>query len=160
MMVTIWLKYSVLRLLSHTVTLFVPPTFPPVCSLHGEYISRWIHHREDHVGLRAGSVPIWYGGRDALDIFNPNAFVYYDVEDPQPALDRIKYLIDHPEAYNAVLKEPILRDGNRTIEKYFSFRDEIGGGQLKKRIRTMMGVVNAEDDPAIGKSSSNVSVPE
>ena len=110
--------------------------------------------------FRAGSVPIWYGGRDALDIFNPNAFVYYDVEDPQPALDRIKYLIDHPEAYNAVLKEPILRDGNRTIEKYFSFRDEIGGGQLKKRIRTMMGVANAEDDPAKGNSSSSVSVPE
>jgi hypothetical protein len=87
----------------------------------------------------SGTVPIWYGTREVFDVFNERAFVYYDVENPQPALDRIAYLENNSTAYDEVLTEPILKNGVETQEKYFSFRDGIGGGKLKKRIRNMMG---------------------
>ena len=73
-----------------------------------------------------------YDGWDALGIFKPNKFVYYYVEDLQKDLYKIKYLIDYPEANNAVLKEPSPRYVNRTIEKYFSFCDDIGGINWRK----------------------------
>ena len=92
------------------------------------------------VAFQSGSVPIWYGGVDALEIFNTKAFIYYNVENPNRALEQIKFLLDYPEEYEKVLREPILKDGSNTIEKYFSLRDEIGGGHLKNRIRRMMGV--------------------
>jgi len=87
----------------------------------------------------SGTVPIWYGTREVFDVFNERAFVYYDITNPQPALDRIAYLESNSTAYDEVLTEPILKNGVETQEKYFSFRDGIGGGKLKKRIRNMMG---------------------
>eukprot|EP00591_Stephanopyxis_turris_P006858 CAMPEP_0195518564 /NCGR_PEP_ID=MMETSP0794_2-20130614/13160_1 /TAXON_ID=515487 /ORGANISM="Stephanopyxis turris, Strain CCMP 815" /LENGTH=429 /DNA_ID=CAMNT_0040647555 /DNA_START=68 /DNA_END=1357 /DNA_ORIENTATION=+ len=87
----------------------------------------------------SGTVPIWYGSTEIFDIFNKKAFIYYNVENPKPALEYIAYLEENPEAYEKVLAQPILADGERTIEKYFSFSDDVGGGQLKKRIRQMMG---------------------
>jgi hypothetical protein len=89
--------------------------------------------------LSGGTVPIWYGTREIFDVFNERAFIYYDIEDPQPALDRITYLEKNQTAYDEVLKEPILANGDQTIEDYFSFRDDVGGGKLKKRIRNMLG---------------------
>jgi hypothetical protein len=89
--------------------------------------------------LSGGTVPIWYGTREIFDVFNERAFIYYDIEDPQPALDRITYLEKNQTAYAEVLKEPILANGDQTIEDYFSFRDDVGGGKLKKRIRNMLG---------------------
>lgn len=90
-------------------------------------------------GFMAGTVPIYYGTTQIFDIFNPKAFIYYDVNNPQEALDRIKYLEDQPDAYQQMLNEPILADGERTIEKYFSFDDTIGNGVLKNRVRRKLG---------------------
>jgi len=44
------------------------------------------------------------------------------------------------EAYDAMLREPILANGRRTVENYFSLRDDIEGGFLKNRIREKMGL--------------------
>jgi hypothetical protein len=89
--------------------------------------------------LSGGTVPIWYGTREIFDVFNERAFIYYDIEEPQPALDRITYVEKKQTAYDEVLKECILANGVQIIEDYFSFRDDVGGGKLKKRIRNMLG---------------------
>ena len=90
-------------------------------------------------GFMSGTIPIYYGTTQVFDIFNPQAFVYYDINNPQEALDRIQYLENNPDAYDQMFKEPILVDGARTIEKYFSFDDSIGNGMLKKRVRGKLG---------------------
>jgi len=87
----------------------------------------------------AGTIPIYYGTTEVFDIFNQQAFIYYDINNPQEALGRIQYLESNPDAYEQMLREPILADGERTIEKYFSFDDSIGNGQLKKRVRSKLG---------------------
>jgi hypothetical protein len=87
----------------------------------------------------SGTVPIWYGTREVFDVFNERAFVFYDIKEPQPALDRIMYLEKNETAYDEIQNEPILANGDQTIEDYFSLRDDVGGGKLKKRIRNMLG---------------------
>jgi hypothetical protein len=89
----------------------------------------------------SSTVPIWYGTSEIFDVINERAFVFYDIENPQPALDRIIYLEKKQTAYDEVLNEPILANGDQTIEDYFSFQDEVGGGKLKKRLRNMLGYV-------------------
>jgi hypothetical protein len=64
-----------------------------------------------------GSVPIWSGSREVFKIFNPNAFIYYDVSNSQAALDNVKYLIQNKTAYEEVLAAPILQEG--AWETYF-----------------------------------------
>mmetsp|Transcript_45130 Transcript_45130/g.68029 ORF Transcript_45130/g.68029 Transcript_45130/m.68029 type:complete len:101 (-) Transcript_45130:170-472(-) len=89
-----------------------------------------------------GTVPIWYGTHDIFDIFNEKAFIFYDVEDPETALEQIDYLNNNPEAYEAVLNEPILKNGQDTIDKYFSLMD----GELKHRIRSkILGSTKGKD---------------
>jgi len=87
----------------------------------------------------AGCVPIYYGTEEVFDIFNRNAFIYYDVTNPRPALERIAYLEKNRTAYDLMLKAPILANGSQTIEKYFSWSDEVGGGQLKWKVRQLLG---------------------
>lgn len=88
----------------------------------------------------SGTVPIWYGTPDIFRIFNRDAFIYFDVHDPQNALDRVSYLEHNATAYDEMLDQPILANGNVTVEEYFSFSDEVGGGKLRKRIRKLMGL--------------------
>ena len=89
----------------------------------------------------ASAVPIYYGDKDlALDMFNEKAFVYFDIDDPKPALDRILHLETNQTAYAEAVGAPILKDGKKTLEKYFSLSDDVGGGALKKRIRGMLGL--------------------
>jgi hypothetical protein len=87
----------------------------------------------------AGCIPIYYGTPDVFDIFNKRAFIWYDVKDPQSALDRIAYLEENRTAYDEVIKEPILAHGEETIRKYFSWNDELGHGAIKWHIRDMLG---------------------
>eukprot|EP00592_Proboscia_alata_P001354 CAMPEP_0194375390 /NCGR_PEP_ID=MMETSP0174-20130528/23894_1 /TAXON_ID=216777 /ORGANISM="Proboscia alata, Strain PI-D3" /LENGTH=409 /DNA_ID=CAMNT_0039155549 /DNA_START=20 /DNA_END=1249 /DNA_ORIENTATION=- len=91
-----------------------------------------------------GSIPIWFGTTNIFQIFNREAFIFYDIHNPQPALDQIKYLESNRTAYTEMLtKQPILADGARTIERFFSFNDSVGKGFMKKRIRSMMGQESA-----------------
>lgn len=87
----------------------------------------------------AGCIPIYWGPTSIFDMFSPDSFIYYNVSNPQPALDRIRFLESNKTAYFEMLNSTsILRNGTATIEKYFSFSDEIGAGKLKKRIRTFL----------------------
>ena len=85
-----------------------------------------------------GAIPIWYGTREIFDIFNKDAFVYYDIENPEEALERIRYLEQNKTAFEEVRNAPILKDGDETVRKYFSLRDDVGGGYLKNQIRALM----------------------
>ena len=57
---------------------------------------------------------------------------------PEAAIKQVKYLNQNQTAYDKVMKEPILANGNQTIEDYFSLKDDIGGGKLKNWIQTMI----------------------
>jgi Glycosyltransferase family 10 (fucosyltransferase) C-term len=89
----------------------------------------------------AGCIPIYYGPDDVFEVFNRNAFVFYNVSNPSPALDRIRHLEENETAYLQVSREePILAHGNLTIDKYFSLDDAVGNGTLKRKIRVMLGL--------------------
>ena len=105
-----------------------------------------------------GCIPIYYGTDEVFDLFNPEAFVFYDPSNPDPALEKMRRFEEDPEAYHQALKEPILRDGSTTIEKYFSLSDEAPGNSvLKSRIRTTMGL--GDHSPALVTSSSGALSP-
>jgi hypothetical protein len=89
-----------------------------------------------------GCIPIYYGPPGVFDIFNEKAFIFYNISDPQPALDKVKAIESDKELFEQILKEPIAAHGDATIEKYFSFSDEVGNGVLKQRIREKLGISN------------------
>jgi len=87
-----------------------------------------------------GTIPIYYGSKpDVLEVFHPQAFVYWDIDNPQPAMERIRYLETNQTAYDEVLSGPILKDGDETIRKYFSWNDDLGNGAIKWFIRDRIG---------------------
>ena len=77
---------------------------------------------------------------EIFDVFDRRAFVYWNEDNPQETLDKIRYLGSNDKAYFERLSHPILKEGNETIRKYFSLSDDVGGGYLKGRIRKMMGL--------------------
>lgn len=87
----------------------------------------------------AGCIPIYYGTEQIFDVFNSRAFVYYNISNPAPALERIRNLEDDAAALQQVMEnEPILANGEATIEKYFSLADHVGSGNLKNKIRFLL----------------------
>lgn len=92
------------------------------------------------MAFSAGCIPIYFGSTRIFDIFNDKAFVFYNITNPQPALDKVKALEEDQELYDLMLQEPIAAEGSLTIEKYFSFNDTIGNGVLKQQIREKFGV--------------------
>jgi len=106
-----------------------------------EHIAREFYITEKILGsFLAGTVPVYYGAPEVFDIFNPEAFIFYNISDPEPALHRIAFLEKNPAEYAKVLAQPPLRHGQRTLEKYFSWSDDVGGGALKKQFREMLQV--------------------
>jgi len=89
-----------------------------------------------------GCVPIYYGPDNIVDIFNEKAFVYYNISDPQPALDQVKALEADKTLYEKMMNEPVVAHGQSTIEKYFSFNDTVGNGQLKREMRKKLGLTH------------------
>ena len=84
----------------------------------------------------AGCIPIYYGSQEVFDMFNRRAFVYYDPDRPQPALDQIVRLETNTTAHDEMMKEPILAQGTATVDRYFSLQDGRGRGSwLKHKIR-------------------------
>ena len=88
----------------------------------------------------SGAVPVYFGSRFVFEIFNPKAFIYFDLDKPQQALSQIQYYEQNPAEYEKMLNEPILAHGQETIENFFSWDDIVGNGRLKYRIRDMMGL--------------------
>ena len=120
--------------------------------MENEYVAGYVTEKILNAFL-AGCIPIYYGSRpDVLAMFNEKAFVFYDVKNPKPALARIRELEKDSDAYDTVMKEPILANGTQTVEEYFSFTNDIENGSLAKRIREMMGLIN----PLV-KSESSIS---
>jgi Glycosyltransferase family 10 (fucosyltransferase) C-term len=86
----------------------------------------------------AGAVPIYFGTTEVFSLFNPRAFVFYNVSDPQPAIERIAHLEANRTAYLSMRREPIMAPG--AIARYYSFHEEDPGeGQLKWAIRDLIG---------------------
>jgi len=86
-----------------------------------------------------GCIPIYYGTAEIFDIFNPKSFIFYDIENPESALSEIARLENNATAYAEVMAERLFLEGNETIQKYFSLRDEIiPNARLKKEIRNML----------------------
>jgi hypothetical protein len=83
----------------------------------------------------AGCIPIYYGPSSVFDVFSSESFVFYDINNPNPALQLIAELEKNRTKYIEMMGRSILAEGARSIEKYFSFNDEIGGGRLKRAIR-------------------------
>ena len=73
-----------------------------------------------------------------MDMFNPLAFIYWDVDRPSIALERIRFLESNRTAYEDAVQQPILAP--RALEKYFSMDDSVGGGALKRKLRRFLGL--------------------
>mmetsp|Transcript_16862 Transcript_16862/g.35401 ORF Transcript_16862/g.35401 Transcript_16862/m.35401 type:complete len:416 (+) Transcript_16862:197-1444(+) len=90
-----------------------------------------------------GCIPIYYGSPDVIfDMFNKNAFVFFNVSDPILSLELVKNLENNTQMYDEMISEPILANGNETVKKYFSFSDEIGNGWLKYQFRSKLNLLH------------------
>lgn len=90
-----------------------------------------------------GCVPIWYGDEIIFDIFNKDAFLFINVaseDDINSVIKHILYLETNKAAYMRILGEPILANGTDTINKYFSMFENIGGGELRTKLRQLLQI--------------------
>ncbi len=93
-----------------------------------------MEHVKVLMAFLGGFIQIYYGSELAFDIFNPDSFVYYDIENPQPAIDLVRKLEENPSEYYKMLSKSILAHGDETFAEFFGFSDDIGGGtKMKKR---------------------------
>lgn len=83
-------------------------------------------------------IPIYFGPSLIFDFFNKNAFIFYNISDPQPSIDLIDSLNKNETALQLMMEEPILAKGNETIEEFFSFSESIGKGKLRQQFRRMI----------------------
>ena len=83
-----------------------------------------------------GTIPIWHGSEEVFNMFNKNAFVWYDVDAPELALQQIAYLEKNRSAWKEMRARPILAPG--AAQTYFSFTDAIGGGQLLEKLKVLL----------------------
>jgi len=100
--------------------------------------------------LLAGCLPIYYGSKDVYKIFREDAFVYFNVSSPQPALREIRNLENNHTEYlrRTDRSLPLLKatfNGDKlstaaTVDKYFSLFPSIGTGKLCREIHQKMGL--------------------
>lgn len=110
-----------------------------------------MEHTADHTGyitekillaFAGGCIPIYYGTERIFDIFNRKAFVFYNISEPEKALDFVRKLNDEEKLYEEMLNEPIAAKGEETVKEYFSFTDTVGNGELKRTMRAKLGLSN------------------
>ena len=87
-----------------------------------------------------GCLPIYYESDEVFSMFDPKAFIYYDVNDPEPVLADIWYLKANQDAYWTRMAESPLLKGNQTLEEYFYVSDDGKNGIVKKCIRSWLGI--------------------
>mmetsp|Transcript_10896 Transcript_10896/g.23211 ORF Transcript_10896/g.23211 Transcript_10896/m.23211 type:complete len:115 (+) Transcript_10896:1264-1608(+) len=104
------------------------------------------------MALLSGCLPIYYGDREIFNIFRDDAFVYYDIDNPEPALAEIRYLEENPAEYQRRTSQelPLLRqtlntntnkmDTSETVDRYFSILPGIGTGRINRKMHQMMGL--------------------
>ena len=84
----------------------------------------------------------YYGTERIFDIFNRKAFVFYNISEPEKSLEHVRILNSQEKLYEEMLNEPIVANGERTIQDYFSLTDDIGNGELKHKMRAKLGLSN------------------
>lgn len=112
-----------------------------------------MEHEEDHpyyvtekiiMAFAGGCVPVYHGPELIFDIFDRDAFVFYNISSPQESLDKIRALENDEALYEKMMERPIVADGNNTLQRYFSFGDESFGNSgtktCKQRMREKLGV--------------------
>ena len=87
-----------------------------------------------------GCLPIYYGTKEVYNVYHPSSFVYYDIDDPEPALDLLKRLEANATLYHEMLSAPILLKGKETFDQYFSLLPVVGDGSVNGKIRHMMEI--------------------
>lgn len=90
-----------------------------------------------------GCIPIYWGTHEVFDVFHKDSFIFYDIDNANDALKELSLLQSNKTMLEWKQRAPILANGNETIEKYFSFSKDLGNGQLRQRIRQLMGIVDA-----------------
>lgn len=90
-----------------------------------------------------GTIPIYYGTEDVFTIFNRDAFVFFNEDQPQETLETVRALLVDDDKYNAMLAQPILAKG--AFDEYFAM---YGKGKLSRKIREFIGISGqlAEED--------------
>lgn len=86
-----------------------------------------------------GCIPIYYGTKQVFDLFNPDSFVVYDINNPKPALKQLQRLRDFPSEYERMLTTTILAN-DRVVDDVFSLFPEVGTGSVNRKIGDMMFV--------------------
>jgi hypothetical protein len=88
-----------------------------------------------------GCLPIYYGSPKVFQIFHPNSFVFYDVHQPDAALELIRLLEANDTLYEEMLSStPILLHGEETLDQFLSLYSDIANGGLNRKVRQMMGI--------------------
>mmetsp|Transcript_17516 Transcript_17516/g.42620 ORF Transcript_17516/g.42620 Transcript_17516/m.42620 type:complete len:597 (-) Transcript_17516:117-1907(-) len=115
------------------------------------------------MGFLGGCLPIYYGTKEIFDIFNPGAFIFYNVSSfhhrqqksqqqqqqqlddskerrsDEDALDLLQQIELNVTLYTEMLSAPVLKNGQETINNYFSILPDLGDGSLHAKIRSLMG---------------------
>ena len=99
-------------------------------------------------GLLGSCLTIYYRSKEVYGIFRNNYFVYWDIDDPEPALAELRHLEQDPAKYRrrTSCKRLLLASGMEgistieTLDRYFLLVPEIGNGRLCRELHTMMGL--------------------
>jgi hypothetical protein len=90
-------------------------------------------------GFMGGCLPIYYGSsQDVYGVFTGGSFVFYDVNNPEPAIDMMKQLQSNDTLYEEMLSKPVLKDGLKTLDRYFSMYPDIANGTLNQKLRELL----------------------
>eukprot|EP01048_Picozoa_sp_COSAG05_P007863 COSAG05_NODE_572_length_8615_cov_58.796031_6_plen_88_part_00 len=73
-----------------------------------------------------------------FDIFNREAFIFWNPQNPSDALQKIARLMKSRTEMETMQTRPVLAHGSRTLENYFSIDSDVAGGKLATRIRTIV----------------------
>lgn len=90
----------------------------PENTYHPGYVTEKIFE-----AYEAGCIPVYWGGIESeLDIFNPEAFLYFDPRKPLGLTERIQQLFTDEQAQLDLVKTPIFHPGaaERTYLRYFA----------------------------------------
>lgn len=82
-----------------------------------------------------GTIPIYYGTQDVFKIFNARAFIYYNISNPESAVEQVRRLMNNSSAYREMLNEPIATW--QQFQKFFSLKQ---GGALTYEIRAFLRI--------------------
>lgn len=82
-----------------------------------------------------GTIPIYFGTEDVFNIFNREAFIYYNEDEPQETLATVRSLLVDEVKYNAMLAQPILAEG--AFDRFFAL---YGKGKASAEIRKFLAL--------------------